>query len=51
MLLGTLLIIAGLWWVRDVTRRPDRRWRDYGGPLLLIIAGALLLGGVLWSLW
>jgi hypothetical protein len=53
MLLGTVLIIGGLFWARQVGHRPGHTRRDFRGPLLMIAAGMLLLGGfVYWlGLW
>jgi hypothetical protein len=44
MFLGTALIIGGLWWARDVRRRPGHSRRDLRGPLIMTGVGVVWLG-------
>lgn len=50
MFLGSVLIIGGLWWARDVHRRPGHRPRDFRGPALMVATGAAWLGLFLFGL-
>jgi hypothetical protein len=43
MFLGTALIIGGLWWARDVRRRPGHTRRDFRGPAVMTGVGLLWL--------
>jgi hypothetical protein len=43
MILGTVLVLAGLWWGYEVWRRPERTRQDFRGPALMTGIGAAII--------
>lgn len=39
MILGTALIIGGLWWAHDLRHRPGHTRRDFRGPAIMASVG------------